>query len=417
MGTGAGPEDFQLGTEFGLPIVAPLDERGQFIEGFGEFTGKGAFEVAPLVADSLRNKGMLYREDPYTHRYPVCWRCGTQLVFRLVDEWFISMGKQLDKSYEQVTAQEKVENLRYQMMEAVIQQTRWFPSFGFDRELDWLRNMRDWMISKKRYWGLALPIYECKHCGNFDVLGSKAELEQRAIAGWEQFEGHTPHRPYIDAVQIACRVCGNPVQRIPDVGNPWLDAGIVAMSTLGYNQDREYWRKWFPADLISESFPGQFRNWFYSLLAMSTVLERSAPFKDVFAYATLLAEDGRAMHKSWGNSIEFNEAADKMGVDVMRWLYCDHQPEKDLLFGYQRADEVRRSFLLPLWNVYSFFVTYASLDGWQPGPDRSAVSTVLDRWIRARFGELIQAVTSALERFEPKSASARVNEFLDDRAS
>jgi len=414
MGTGAGPEDFQLGKEFGLPIVAPLDEKGEFIEGFGEFTGKGAFEVAPRVADSLREKGMLYREDPYNHRYPVCWRCGEQLVFRLVDEWFISMGAQLEKPYAEVTEQEKHKNLRYQMMEAVIEQTRWYPSFGFDRELDWLRNMQDWMISKKRYWGLALPIYECKECANFEVLGSKFELEQRAIAGWEQFAGHTPHRPYIDAVQIACHECGKPVSRIPDVGNPWLDAGIVAMSTLGYNQDREYWRKWFPADLISESFPGQFRNWFYSLLAMSTVLERSAPFKDVFSYATLVAEDGRAMHKSWGNSIEFNEAADKMGVDVMRWLYCDHSPEKDLLFGYQRADEVRRSFLLPLWNVYSFFVTYAGIDGWQPGPEPSTSNTVLDHWIRARFNELIEAVSSALERYEPNTATARVNEFLDE---
>jgi isoleucyl-tRNA synthetase len=147
---------------------------------------------------------------------------------------------------------------------------------------------------------------------------------------------------------------------------------------------------------------------------MSTVLERRAPFKNVFSYATLVAEDGRAMHKSWGNSIEFNEAADKMGVDVMRWLYCDHPPEKDLLFGYQRADEVRRSFLIPLWNVYSFLVTYAAIDGWQPGPDRPASRVVLDRWIRARLCELIVAVSSALDRYEPNSATARVSEFLDD---
>ncbi|MGH2621286.1 MAG: class I tRNA ligase family protein [Anaerolineales bacterium] len=411
---GAGAEDYKLGKQYGLPVIAPLNEAGVFIEGFGWLTGMAVSETAGPIYQDLVERGLAYSQRDYLHRYPVCWRCGTQLVFRLVDEWFISMGAQLDKPYTDVTEQEKAKNLRYQMMEAVIEQTRWHPGFGFDRELDWLRNMQDWMISKKRYWGLALPIYECKQCANFEVLGSKAELEQRAIAGWEFFQGHTPHRPHIDAIQIACHECGSPVNRIPDVGNPWLDAGIVAMSTLSYNQDREYWKKWFPADLISESFPGQFRNWFYSLLAMSTVLERRAPFKDVFSYATLLAEDGRAMHKSWGNSIEFNEAADKMGVDVMRWLYCDHQPEKDLLFGYQRADEIRRSFLLPLWNVYSFFVTYANLDGWQPGPDRSAVSTVLDRWIQARFAELIEAVNTALERYEPNSATARVNEFIDD---
>ena len=411
---GAGAEDYQLGKRYGLPVIAPLNEAGVFVEGFGWLTGMAVGETAEPIYQELVGRGLAYSRRDHRHRYPVCWRCGTQLVFRLVDEWFISMGAQLDKPYGEVSEQEKQGNLRYQMMEAVIDQTRWYPSFGFDRELDWLRNMQDWMISKKRYWGLALPIYECEECSNFEVLGSKAELEQRAIAGWEQFQGHTPHRPYIDAVQIACKECGKPVSRIPEVGNPWLDAGIVAMSTLGYNHDRDYWKKWFPADLISESFPGQFRNWFYSLLAMSTVLERRAPFKNVFSYATLVAEDGRAMHKSWGNSIEFNEAADKMGVDVMRWLYCDHPPEKDLLFGYQRADEVRRSFLIPLWNVYSFLVTYAAIDGWQPGQDRPASTVVLDRWIRARLCELIEAVSSALERYEPNSATARVNDFLDD---
>ena len=159
------------------------------------------------------------------------------------------------------------------------------------------------------------------------------------------------------------------MQRISDVANPWLDAGIVSFSTLRYRSDREYWRAWYPADWISESFPGQFRNWFYSLLAMATVLENSPPFRECFGYATLLAEDGRAMHKSWGNSIEFNEAAGHMGVDVMRWLYCAHKPENNLPFGYNRADEVRRQFLIPLWNIYHFFVTYANLDGWEPSRD------------------------------------------------
>ncbi|HLE04386.1 MAG TPA: class I tRNA ligase family protein, partial [Anaerolineales bacterium] len=252
---GAGAEDYQLGKRYGLPVIAPLNEAGVFVEGFGWLTGMAVAETAEPIYQELVGRGLAYSRRDHRHRYPVCWRCGTQLVFRLVDEWFISMGAQLDKPYGEVNEQEKQGNLRYQMMEAVIDQTRWYPSFGFDRELDWLRNMQDWMISKKRYWGLALPIYECEECSNFEVLGSKAELKQRAIAGWEQFQGHTPHRPYIDAVQIACKECGKPVSRIPEVGNPWLDAGIVAMSTLGYNHDRDYWRKWFPADLISESFP------------------------------------------------------------------------------------------------------------------------------------------------------------------
>lgn len=411
---GCGAEDFALGKQFGFPAPAPLDESGVFIDGFGWLTGESVNQVAEPIFDNLRSKGLLYHVEDYTHRYPVCWRCGEELVFRLVDEWFISMGAQLDKPYEEVTEEEKKRNLRYQIMEVVLRETHWHPEFGLERELDWLRNMHDWMISKKRYWGLALPIYECRECGHFEVIGSRAELKERAVTGWEQFEGHTPHRPYIDAVKIACRNCGASVSRIPDVGNPWLDAGIVAMSTLGYNSDRDHWRQWFPADLISESFPGQFRNWFYSLLAMSTILERRAPFKHIFTYATLLAEDGRPMHKSWGNAIEFNEAADQMGVDVMRWMYCDHKPEKDLLFGYHRADEVRRQFLLPLWNVYSFFVTYARIDGWSPGQRGRAEYSALDRWIRSRLSQVVQEVTQQLEAYEPNLATAAVNRLVDE---
>jgi isoleucyl-tRNA synthetase len=214
------------------------------------------------------------------------------------------------------------------------------------------------------------------------------------------------------------------MNRIPDVGNPWLDAGIVPFSTLRYRSDPEYWRKWYPAHWISESFPGQFRNWFYSLLAMGTVIDRSPPFLENFGYGTLLAEDGRPMHKSWGNSIEFNEAADKMGVDVMRWLYCAHKPENDLLFGYNRGDETRRRFLIPLWNVYSFFVTYANLDGWEPDfegfdpafPEGSTPESqnLLDQWILARLNQIVPPVTQALENSDSLSATLAIEAFLDD---
>jgi len=412
---GCGAEDFVLSKEYDLAVIAPLDEAGVYGAGFAWLTGMRVSEVTQPIFEDLDKKGLTYRVFDYVHRYPVCWRCGEELVFRLVDEWFINMGEQLDKPYEEVTAEEKDKNLRYQMMEVVINETQWHPPFGFDRELDWLRNMHDWMISKKRYSGLALPIYECQECGHFEVIGSKEELEERAVEGWDEFQGHTPHRPYIDAVKIACSHCEAQVSRIPDVGNPWLDAGIVGLSTLHYNADREYWSQWFPADLISESFPGQFRNWFYSLLAMSTVMERKAPFKHCFAYAMLLAEDGREMHKSWGNAIEFSDAADRMGVDVMRWLYVDHKPEKDLLFGYHLADETRRRFLIPLWNVYSFFVTYANIDGWSPQDGEAKIQySELDRWILARLDQVLQVVTAKLENYEPNLATAAVDEFIDD---
>ncbi len=414
---GCGAEDFQLSKEHNLPVIAPLDENGIYVAGFDWLTGRAVGTVAEDIFENLRQKGVYYRKQRYPHRYPHCWRCGEELVYRLVDEWFISMGPVYDKPREELTPEEKQASLRYQIMDRV-DQINWYPAFGYDREMDWLRNMHDWMISKKRYWGLALPIWECQSCGHFTVIGSKDELRERAIEGWEEFEGHTPHRPYIDAVKIACENCGEKVSRIADVGNPWLDAGIVAFSTMRYSFDREYWQRWYPADFITESFPGQFRNWFYSLLAQSTVLADEPPFRNLFGYATLLAEDGREMHKSWGNAIEFNEAADTMGADVMRWLYASCKPEQNLLFGYNRGDETRRRFLIPLWNVYAFLVSYAQLDGWTPG-DEVVVSPVeahaqMDRWIVARLDETTLAVREALDRYDAERATAVLEALLDD---
>ncbi len=270
---GAGAEDFALSKEYGLDVIAPLEEDGTYIVdgGFGFLEGRFAGDVADDVFASLRDKGILYRVQEYLHRYPTCWRCGSELVFRLVDEWFISMDE-----------------LRFKIMDTT-RQVRWIPDFGEAREIDWLRNMHDWMISKKRYYGLALPIFDCHACGNFEIIGSETELRERAVEGWDQFEGHSPHRPYIDAVKIACSSCGATVERISDVGNPWLDAGIVPFSTLEYRHNLDYWKQWFPADWVSESFPGQFRNWFYALLTMGTVMvldtdhEGDPPFKTLFS--------------------------------------------------------------------------------------------------------------------------------------
>ena len=251
--------------------------------------------------------------------------------------------------------------------------------YGMKRELDWLKNMDDWMISKKRYWGLALPIYKCD-CGNFEVIGSKDELRSKSVSGWEKFEDKSPHRPWIDNVQIECSKCNQHISRITDVGNPWLDAGIVPFSTLKYAEDKEYWKKWFPADWISESFPGQFRNWFYSLLTMSTVLEMSEPTKAIFSYAIMRDEHGEEMHKSKGNAIWFEDAADKMGVDAMRWLYAKQNPSANLAFGYGTVDEVRRQFIIPLWNIYSFFVTYANLDKFNTEVPAPSILDNLSNW-------------------------------------
>ncbi len=409
---GCGKEDLELGREYDLPAVAPLNEFGVFVEGFSWLTGTHVYESAEPIIENLREKGLLVNAEDFTHRYPVCWRCDSELVFRLVDEWFISMGEKLDKPLEEVNEQEKENNLRYQIMN-VAKQVRWIPDFGLQHELDWLRNMDDWMISKKRYWGLALPIWECKECGNFDVIGSKEELESRAVEGWQGFKGHTPHRPWIDAVKIKCSKCGVVICRIQDVGNPWLDAGIVAYSTLDYRHDRDYWGKWFPADLICESLPGQFRNWFYSMLVMSTILERRAPFRTCFGHGIVLDEKGQEMHKSSGNVIWFDDAAETMGADVMRWIYCTSRPESNILFGHTLANEVKRQFLIPLWNVYSFFVTYANLDKWTPKAATTPCS-LLDRWVLSKLQTLIQDVTDRLEDYDPYDAAASLEQFVDE---
>ncbi|MDE2687517.1 MAG: isoleucine--tRNA ligase [Chloroflexota bacterium] len=411
---GAGKEDFELGNENGIPAIAPLDEYGDFVDGFDWLTGRNVYDTNDDIYDSLKSKGVFYNLERYSHRYPVCWRCDSELVFRLVDEWFISMGEKHDKPREELTGAEKADSLRYQIMD-VVDDIRWVPEFGYARELDWLRNMDDWMISKKRYYGLALPIYKCAECGWFDVIGSETELQCRAVEGWDEFAGNSPHRPWVDSVKIRCDKCGATVSRIEDVGNAWLDAGIVSFSTIQYRHDQEYWRKWFPADWISESFPGQFRNWFYSLLTMSTVLENTAPFKSVFSYALMRDDKGEEMHKSKGNAIWFEDAAERMGVDAMRWVFLRQNPALNINFGFRSADEVRRRFIIPLWNVYSFFVTYANIDRYDATATPPPISerAELDRWILSELNQLVREVTDAFENFDPDRAARHVEGFVE----
>lgn len=405
---GCGKEDFALGKEFNLATIAPLDELGVYVEGFDWLTGKDVRDVTGPIIEDLKERGILYHVADYSHRYPVCWRCNSELVFRLVDEWFISMDA-----------------LRAEIADVARKVERWIPEFGLARELDWLSNMADWCISKKRYWGLALPVWKCD-CGHFTVIGSREELREKAIEGWEEFEGHSPHRPWIDKVKIQCEKCGAPVSRVPDVGNPWLDAGIVPYSTIrpphdmyrfdnGYPYDRSYWQEWFPADLITENFPGQFRNWFYAILTMSTVLENRPPFKVLHSYASLRDEHGEEMHKSKGNAIWVDDAADKVGADVMRWMFARHNIAQNLNFGYAAATEVKRD-LLTLWNVYAFFVTYANIDGYDPAGkvlDRTRL-TKLDRWILSRVNSLIAECDRGYGEYDVTDVAKAVEMFFDD---
>jgi isoleucyl-tRNA synthetase len=473
MAPGCGDIDHKIGVSVGMPVIAPLKDDGTYSAEFGEFAGLEAIspKTAELVFEKLKAKGMLVAVETYPHIYPHCWRTGDELVFRLVDEWFINMDWR-----------EEIKD--------VTRQIKWLPDSidGQEREIDWLTNMGDWMISKKRFWGLALPIWVNElDPSDFEVIGSLAELKERCVEGWGDFEGNTPHRPWIDGVIIESQTPGKEGQRmrrVPDVGNPWLDAGIVPFSTMGYNTNREEWQKWYPADLVTECFPGQFRNWFYSMLSLSTMMrydeadnaEDKKPFRTLLGHRLVQNEQGKPMHKSDGTAIWFEEAAEQLGVDTMRWMYLAQNPAQDLRFGTRHgdkpvtlqtpegpiektlegvatctvtsgpADETRRQILIPLWNCYKFFVDYAIADGFMPSDElrrraagrQPSVSTSaaniststnsegsrpaarlenyqeIDRWILSNLQSLIDVAHREMSNYNAPAFCAAVASFIDD---
>jgi isoleucyl-tRNA synthetase len=390
---GCGAEDFELSRTASLPVVVPIDEAGTYLPGFGELSGHSVRETNPRIFANLEAKGLVYLTHDYQHRYPACWRCGEELLFRLADEWFIA-----------------VEEIRPRMQREAAR-VRWEPPSAGKRMDDWLANMGDWCISRKRYWGLPLPFYHCD-CGQLTVVGSRGELSELALEGLHGLR--ELHRPWVDGVVIKCPACSQPVRRVSEVGDAWLDAGIVPYSTLEYLYDHAYWEQWFPADFITE-MREQIRLWFYSMLFMSVTLEDRTPYRAVLAYEKLLDERGRPMHRSLGNAIWFDEAAERMGADVMRWLYASQPVQANLLFGYGPAEEVKRK-LLTLWNTYSFFVTYASLDRFDP--IRAHLPTwerpLLDRWILSGLHSLTRDVRKAIDGYDPAPATRAIERFVDD---
>ena len=418
---GCGAEDFELSRVHDLAVLAPIDESGRFHPEYGWLHGLTTVEARDQIVFDLGERGRLVDAGELTHRYPVCWRCGTELVFRLVDEWFIA-----------------ADEIRPQML-AANATVAWTPEFYSKRMDDWLRNMGDWCISRKRYFGLPLPFYPCESCGKLNVVGSEEELRARATAGLEQLE--ELHRPWVDEVLVSCEHCGaEGLRRLPDVGDAWLDAGIVPFSTLGWQNpewkpggyatgaskglsgadlpDHAQWEKWFPADWVTE-MREQIRLWFYSQLFMSVALVGRAPYRQVLTFEKLNDEAGRAMHKSWGNAIELNEALEKMGADVMRWLYASQIPSQNLNFGYGPAGEVKRR-LLTFWNTVSFLVTYANIEGFAPrwddlerGPEADDLRP-LDRWVLARTQELVAEATDAFEGFWTPRVVGAFESFVDD---
>ena len=390
---GCGAEDFELSKQHNLAVVTPIDEAGDYYAGFGALSGRNVRETNPALFASLEEKGLLYRTQEYTHRYPTCWRCHEELVFRLADEWFI-----------------RADEIRPRM-KAASATVNWVPASSGKRMDDWLNNMGDWNISRKRYWGLPLPFYPCA-CGTLNVIGTVAELRERAVGGLDGLK--ELHRPWIDDVKIRCEACDATVERVLEVGDAWLDAGIVPFSTLNYLGDRGYWEQWYPAHFITE-MREQIRLWFYSMLFMSVTLKDRAPYQSVLAFEKLMDESGKPMHKSSGNAIWFDEAAEKMGADVMRWLYASQNVQSNLNFGYGPAEDVKRK-LLVLWNVYSFFVTYARLDRFDPAAARPALGerSLLDRWILSRLHGLIRTTRAGLDRLDSVQPVRAVERFVED---
>jgi isoleucyl-tRNA synthetase len=416
---GCGAEDFELSGLHDLPVLAPVDEAGRFYPQYGWLHGQGTTEAAEQIVADLAERRRLIASDEIVHRFPFCWRCHTPLIFRLSDDWFIA-----------------VDELRPKLLEAN-STVAWTPEYMGKRMDDWLRNMGDWNISRRRYFGLPLPFYPCA-CGHLNVIGSLAELKERATAGLEQLE--ELHRPWIDEVTIRCESCGADVRRIPEVGDVWLDAGIVPFSTLGWHNpewvpggyatgasrglsgadlpDHAYWETWFPADWVSE-MREQIRLWFYSQHFMSVALVGRAPFKAVLGYEKMLDEHGREMHGSWGNLIEAEEAFARMGADVMRWQYCQQPPDRNLLFGYGPAHEIKRK-LLTLWNSVSFLVTYGEIEGFEPryadllSGLAGAELRPLDRWLLARTQALVEEAERSYEAFLTVGVVRSFEAFVDD---
>ncbi len=390
---GCGQEDFELGKKLGVPMPSPLNEQGHFTNDYGEFSGKYAHGVKDLVFDKLKSIGTFFKTEEITHRYPHCWRCKTKCLFRLENSWYI-----------------KTDEIR-PLMKVAAAKIDWHPKFVGQRMQNWLDSMDDWMISRSRYYGLALPFYKC-NCGELTVVGSLEELKEKSVNP-EQVEGLASiHRPWIDQIKIKCPKCGQEVSRVAEVGDCWLDAGVVPFSTLKYLTDKDYWHKWFPADMVLE-MTEQVRLWFYSMLFFGVTLEETIPYKTVVTHSEVRDEKGERMSKTKKNGIPYDEAVEKMSADAMRWLYCLQKPSSNVNFGYTVADGVKREYILLLWNTYRFFTQHSNLENWSPSKTLS-ITTILDKWIISRLNSTIEIVTKNLNNFGTATATESIQNFVTD---
>lgn len=389
---GCGSEDFELGKAHNLPEICPVNESGIIYDNYDFLSGFEASKAADTIFDKLIEQGKLYKTHKYKHSYPVCWRCKTDVLFRLVREWYI-----------------KTDEIKPKLIEAA-RKVKWEPGYIGKRMNDWLENMGDWNISRKRFYGLPLPFYPCQCCGELTVVGSKKELKD--LGGVEVDNLPELHRPWIDEINITCPKCNSKVSRVTEVGDVWLDAGIVPFSTLGYFTNRVDWEKTFPIEWVTE-MREQVRLWFYSLLFMSVTLTGKAPYERVLAYNSVVAEDGTKFSKT-GFMIKFDEAAEKIGADAIRYLFAGANTESDVRFGFSLGDEARRK-LLSFYNIYTFFITYSTIDN----PDLTIKAqipseNITDRWLDNRLNSFLKVAEWSYNSFDTAELVKQFELCIDD---
>ncbi|MGF1471050.1 MAG: isoleucine--tRNA ligase [Rubrobacteraceae bacterium] len=390
-----GEDDARTGRRYGLPTLHPVQPDGTFDGRIGPFAGQFVKDADPGLVEELREKGVLFRVEEYEHPYPHCWRCGTPLLYYAKKAWYARTTRMLDELLEEN------ENINW-----VPDHIKW-GRFG-----DWLRNNVDWALSRERYWGTPLPVWRCGQ-GHTTVVGSVAELEARSTVPVPD----DLHRPYLDEVQLSCPECGDEAKRVPEVLDAWFDSGSMPFAQDHYPfENQEHFENHFPADYICEAVD-QTRGWFYSLLAASTLLFGKSSYKTCLVLGHVLDAEGKKMSKSRGNVVDPWEVFDRQGADALRWaLYTATSPGNPRRFSLEQVDEAVRKYLLTLWNTYSFFVTYARIDGFDPKKDYIAPEdrSLMDRWVLSELQLTVRTVTAKLDAYDVTAAGRAIGEFVDE---